>query len=112
MKFNIILFLTVLLTSCTTKVEITDIHLGGESIYSSEIKIFEIGEIDSSQTIISLDNETTLLAIERDLFKQDTCCSYSNPFTLSLKENGKKFRVNARLYRFCSDFYIPAGEQT
>jgi len=112
MKFRNLLYLIILLASCSTKVELTDVRLGGDSIYSDKIKAFDIGDIDSSETVIKLDSQTTLSTIERDLFRQDTCCSYSNPFTLELLDGGVKFKVNARLYRFCPDFYVPVGEQT
>jgi len=78
---------------------------------SNEKILLKIGEIKLGQAIINVDSISNVADIESILFNEDTCCNYSEKFTLQYENEDEQLRVNARVYRDCDDHLISVGEQ-
>jgi hypothetical protein len=82
-----------------------------DAIMSNDKMVLNIGGINSNQTIINVDLVSNLTDIESILFNDDTCCSFSEKFSLMLNTDNREMKINTRVYRDCADHLIAVGEQ-
>ena len=100
MKLEMIISLIVICISVSCN---NENDLGNMSV--NEINI---GDIDSNQIIIDINLISGLDKIEKELFDIDTCCGYSDEFTLFLSEKNN-VKINSRIYRGCVIEQLPVG---